>query len=889
MRKKVLLVVAFLMLVMLIFAATAEARWAYKDATGQLCYYINVSQSTTGSDSSAWYDVAVLNFSKNQTFWNGTLRTQHIADGKNISQFQFAANSSHVFVFVPVVDSLSAFQLDQYCTYTGDANMSDIREVAPYNLAFDNNISTLTAQNTSPYTIIQNPDGSFNLSSAGIAGFKDTSVPSIQQNMKLWVKMKRINSNTTANSNSSLGAFSSSTAINISGSGIGVYEDNISWGWYDADSNLLAVDNNWHIYQINGTISSGSSDSGIVFDDQYNRQAGTTAAHPSDWGNLAFTYPMYVRNGSAQFDWGIAFDQLTPTWNVFNNTYDFINPNISIISPIWESKIGSSDAALMQVQYLQAFDNCTINIQGAPVLFYSPVAQNQISTDTINNSQIATGENEIKVSCFSGGVESHRYWYFTKEGASAESLFQTAFGFSLSAMGCSNSVITQLNNCTEAYNLTQVYPFAAVVCPNINTTLNYSCIGNGMDNDTKNNFTIFFRPASWDYDHNEAVQHIGADFHFAGIQLPGRFELYSPTQFMYIPAQNKPRDCEIFFSSSSTGCSWWQGFVLNNASVIVSDDKNNWFQTGGTGIEQFNINFSQTVINVNLIQLVNQTGDVFASGIFTRHSCFVNGTSGTFVINMRNTQPQSYVITVLGSSPFTISFMAAALSQEINTTGVTDVFVSNQNGTLCSFNDDSTIFLPFSIPGINIEGHTIIIYIGILFGVILSSITPLALFIPFILNDAYQILNVTQIALIGIFAIVAGFVNNSYANDRGLKHMVMIICIVAAYLVSLSAYQGPLGIDLVGYSGMVTSLTTISNQSSIGDLAVGVASFLVNFFLFIIGIPYNFMQLIYTLLALVSPALHAQLGVFKDFIAVGMTVYFYLKIYEIGRNVFRSV
>jgi hypothetical protein len=889
-------IVIMMMAMLLIPAASATFRWQYENAEGQVCYNINGSASQTGLLDSSWYSVAFLNITLNQSFWSDTLRSYHPASDTNLSQFSFAQNATNVFVLVPIADSFSGGVAQAYCTYAGDENLSDIRNVSPYNLGFDGSLSSLTAENNSAYTAVQNPDGTWNVSAANAVGFKDLTTPSTKETLiEMWVKAKKISSNTTSGSNSAIGIFSGNSTLNSSGVGIGVFEDNMSHGWFSVDSAIGgAVDNEWHIYRSSGATNSGAAtDDGYVFNESMSRQGTTSINYPSTFGFLNRIYPLYIRNASATFDWGLAFRADTGATPLFasNVTYDFINPNISILSPEWESVISSEDAAVMSVQYLQAFDNCTISIEGTDVLFYSGISSGQITTDIINNSQITTGENEIIVSCRdSSNAETHRYWYFSKEGVLASDLFMQAFNIDLNNQGCPANILTALDDaCIEAYNLTQIYPFGAVVCYNLNVTgRDYSCI-NEFDNRTKNNYTLFWSPSSWDYDSDEAIQHIGATFYTSGSKINGRIELYNPTKFMYIPAQTKPRDCEIYYSSSTTGCSWWEGFVVNNASVIISDKNNNWFQSGGTGIEDFNINFSQSVINVNVISILNQTPGFFPDGIFLRKSCRLQ--NGSWNIDMVNTLAQTYTLTIIGNTSLpSFTVVAASLSQEINVTNISSITLSNQNGTLCTYNSGDTIFLPFSMPELAIDGYYIILWAGLLFSVVLSAITPFALFIPFILNDTYQLLDPYQIGLIGVFCIVAGFANNAFSMQRSLKHLILVVCIVIGYLVTLGDYsQSALGINLIGYSSSVESLTGLMTTNSPGEFAFGLVTFIVNFGIFIIFLPANFIFLMMQLLPLVSPVLASQVGIFAPYLAIGFMAYFYLKLYEILSKQFPGV
>ena len=876
---------------LLLLVVPLNARWQYPNAEASVCFDVNSTVASTGSAANNWYNVILATVPLNDTFWNNNLRAYHNASSDDEYLFYYAHNTTNAFFMLPVVDSLSANELDRYCIYSGDADYNSIYNVAPYHLGFDTqtDFSTLSELTIGSHTETWN--GTYvtiaTTGTSGGVGYHNPSAPMSYGDMFLMTKAKRISGN-TSDTTSRFGIFAgASTSLTASAWSIGIRGENISHGWPLTSEDILPYNDNYNIYRSGAPRGSGTKYAAVYNENRTVLGSDTSSYSSTLFGVIGLTQLAHVRNASAEFDWSIAakYHDQTNDWAVWNTTYDFINSNISVLAPSWNNLFTADDSVQLRVQYIGGFDYCNLSLNGVNFKNYSSIAPSGITTDILDNTLMSIGDNEIIINCSLGGVASHRYWYFTKTGTSAEDLFENAFNISISSL-CAPSVINALSVCDEYYKLNTYYNFSAVSCQGLDMGEDYSCLN--LTNRTKNGYTLFWSPSNWSYDSSEDIPHMGAIFYYSNSPIQTRIELYDKDKFMFVPAQNKSRDCEIYYSSTTGGCSYWNGFTVNDRHVLISDNKNNWFIAGTSGITDYNITYSQLVVPTNVLQVTGDEGsELFAGGIFTRANCRLVNTS--FMINMLNTLQQQYTVTVLGNSSFAYTLTSAQLSDNISTTGVTRITVTSDNKTMCEYNAGQLLFMPFSIPGIGIDGMQILVWVVLLFATILSAIIPFGMFIVVIINDVYSLLNPFQIALIAVFAIIAGLVNNVYNMDRGIKHIIIIVAIVAAYLSALSEYETELGLTFSNYINMITQFRELANSTSLWDFTFNLFGFIINLFVLIITLPAQFINLIYDLLYILSPTMFSVAQPFREIMITGFMIYFYLKAYEVISKQFRNI
>jgi len=847
-------------ILLLLFAFSMAVDWEDISSSERACFNVTDTSGSAYDKASyqPWtiFDVAVP---KNGSVWNGSL------NAIDTDIFMYAENATHAFLFIPAMDAAGP---QEYCVYLGGEDQQELSGVGYY--YYDSAQGSWTSSGSVSF------GSEMNVSSTGSQSYA-----------------RRLTSTT---------AFQQYAKIRTAGLASGGY---VSFGSYDSDTaskNLYSLNMNetgsWFSYDnnlYNGTVgeslilkrmgtSNQASIRGGIYDTSGSLLAeafrGSLSAHnptrtlvQADDGQVLADWILMGRTGAYTENYSVS----TPVW-------DRMDGNISITAPSSSVIYEALDAVTYSAAVAKAYDNCTIYSGSTEIDVFTSLVPGQVMNGIIEAAGHSTGENWLTVSCYDSGTETHAYKPFTVAGAEAASLFSYAFGFDISA--CPSATVGALDACDDAHNISYPYPFAMVACYGLNMSANYSCLS-AYSNYTKNNYTIFFAPSTFSYATASQVEHVGALFLYGGAKITPKVEVFSPVKFIYIPAQNKSRDCGVYYNSTTGGCSWWEGFVVNNASVYIADDDDNWFTAAGPGIEQFNINWSQKYEPYSVVPVFNGSDVLFPNGIYTRLNCYER--DGYFIINARNTQVHTFTISVTGNSSYFQQVSTSLLFQNISLNGTTAISLSDEDSTLCAYNGEARLFLPFSMPDLDIDGYGIIPWVALLFSVILSAIVPFALFIAFIINDTYSIISVSQMATLAVFAIIGGFVNNSFSQERSTKHLIVIVCLAVGYISVISEYQDDAGIDLSAYVGILDSMKALMDSNSLWDFTTGLVTFVVQLFMLIFTLPALFVLLVYQLVGVISPPIANAAAGFVGYIALAFMAYFYLKAYEVITNRFRNV
>jgi hypothetical protein len=659
----------------------------------------------------------------------------------------------------------------------------------------------------------------------------------------------------------------------------------MSLGWYTEYHNITSLDTDWHILRL-ATDRGDDAEYWIYntsFYEEFNGADGSVNSQ-NGWPDRAA--PAYVRDAVAQYDWGVAYRSQTSGYAFYttNVSYDIQDENITIVTPSVGSIYTLDDAVILRVSYAADYNNCSYYVNGVYHTNYTGLGPGDTTADVIGTDDLTIGANNISVQCDNNA--SMRYTFFTRAGSDAGELFDDAFGIDIGSL-CSSDILSELGGCIESYNLTEYYDFAAVVCTGVNTTKDYSCLG--VTNYTKNGYTIFYSPSNWTYDDDEDIQHIGAIFNYGGADIETRIEIYDDDKFMYSPAQDKLRDCDIYYTSTSY-CSFWAGFVVNDRHVIISDRNGDWYIAGAAGYPDYDESYAANVtIPVTAIPIVSSEDvEYIPGGVYIRHNCY--RTDDDYMINIRNTIVKSFTVTVTGNTSYEYSTNTSYLQDNISLAGIEAISVSDGNNTLCSINaSQTTLFLPFSIPSISIDGYMILVWILMILMTILSAIVPFALFIPLMINDTYQLLNISQMAILILFAVMGGLINNSYSMERGIKHIVILVGVVVAYLSVLAEYDDQLGIDLSVYESLLEDFEGLVNANTLWDFVFSLFSFIIDLFTLLLTLPLLLVDLIGELLGVLSAPLHDVAMPFLNAMKVVFVLFLVIKGYEVISNKFKGV
>lgn len=888
-----------LLAMMLLMPLLLAFNWSDGTSTDRVCFDVYGSGTIYPKNSTnpSWtiFDVAVL---KNGSFWNTNLY------GDGFYFFKYSENASHVFLAIP---ALNATNTQHYCIYSGGDLDSDRLDTEVSYRYYNDSKGSWVGSGCNPYWGDNLSVNSTN-TTCRISRAMGTTTSDF-----LYAKVKLNFTTIGSSSYFAVGMSSSNTscthcfrmnstkwwAIGSSGT-VPVYRDNAS----EDRIVKIAVSNTTGL---NVTVFSGNMT-------YLGNNTTTTASSNNNYFNL-YPYEPVAQSVNGSMDWMFAGKVSALTYYSYasSEVFDSQDTNISFVAPPWGTTYNEEDTVLVAVRFYNTFDTCNLSLNGVVIDTYSPLA-GSVEETSFPMTNATVGDNELLVNCSLAGEQHYRYNLIGKLGSSSDDVFNLAFGFTPADASCAPAVQLELLKCDEGYNLSTRTDFAAVICPNANFSLNYTClnISAPIAGVNKNGTVIFFRPESYIYPNlggqpNLSIEHIGANFiRYGGYFVPG-IEIISTNYnatghgyFVYIPAQLKDRDCNVNFSSGANlVCSWGNGFIINTGDIIVSDRENRWFTAGGFDIvTPFTSSISMQTPPTSVYPITQEGSDIFAEGIYTRLGCFVDVRNESLVINIHNTVKQNYSIYILSSSGITNTTndptYAYSYDRVVNMTGLEQVIVYDSSGDpLCMYNDPN-LFLPVNLPLPDMvpAGYTILLWAMMIFMVVLTAMVPFAMILVVIWNDVYQLLNMSEVSIIVVITVFFGFVNASFNMERGLKHMLVIVCIAAGYLSLVSTYASDAGIStsiFEPFDNLVLSFGSMVHPDSIGNWVTGSIDFIVAIFQLIFTLPAMVIEFVYILLNLVSwPIWNAALPL-KAYLIVGFVLYFYIKAYEVIANRFRPV
>jgi len=836
---------------LIILSLSFASDWLYPDASGKVCFNVTSDGYMYGSLANTYYEAPIIQIYNNNSFTDNSMRLSYYSS--SLPLYKLYDNGNYSYLIFNAMNNTPIASKEPFCIYSGG---NDFRSVTPF--------SSYLYDSSGMTRVMSKLEYSNSLSGVGV---------------------------TTSWCGQSL-------------FGMGGYSNTI-----DVICNSTSCDSN--------SIGNISNKYVIAKYDYYTNHYGNCDHYPTivfPYGsrefllshtNQSIIYSNYTANvinygdiisidtgsSNAVVDWSIrsSISVLGQNYSLVGATsYDFRDMNIHIVSPAWGGSYTVNDVIPYIITYSSTYDNCSLTLNSVNILNITTVTSATTTTGYLYNSLI--GSNDLKMSCYKGGNETHNYATYYVSSVGVENVFVQGLGVDVGAV-CSGSVITALSGCNEYYKLYTSSNFGAVVCKGLNLSMNYSCIGTSSF--TKNNYTIFYTPSYWIYPTGMEMQHMGATFYYNSLKLSGGIELLPNNQFIYLPAQNKSRDCGIYYLSTNY-CSWGGisvgddgGVILNNGSIYIADKSNTWFTTAGLGLDIYNENISQIVVN-EVVVPVNQGGKISDFGFYTRTSCIVSNDS--FNVNIQNTMVRNFVITVLGNNSYSFSFNSSALNIIVPLNGTTYVTIYDGSQTLCEYDGSTTIFLPaiFRLPFDEGFGGFFPKVI-LLMTVVLSTIIPYALFGTFIFNDLYHVIPLSYVGVLTIFAVIGGLVNNIQQFERGIKHMILLLAIVVAYIVTLAPLQTSFHFDISVYTSLMNDFRNIMFATDLYSFSLGIFTFIVDLFLKLIFLPVTLIGLIYDLMLIISPTLFTSFVSFKSYLECGAMLYFYLKSYEVIANRFRIV
>lgn len=847
---------AILSAVLLIAISMSFAAWDVQAAEGKLCFNVSTPTTVYNIVNHSYFTVLDVTVERNSSFWNHA--TQGYASS-NFHIFPYAHNATSVKLFMP---AQYPDKNHRYCLYSGASNLTDITEVGyiagdgsdwtGWNLI---NNTRVYINTTSEYT---------NFSASGGAGkyaYYYRIAPVVPTYNMIAARFTSV-----LDSASYVGAFGYDSAATTMLKG--AYGR--TGAMYTYGTALYATTPDDIVYVTKHNANSvqstmwGPNGSFVAAAD------GAGAAHSPRYILAGISVPSLTES-KLQLDWIIS-GQLSAhgqNFTVSALSYEFQDPNITIVSPAWESTYSDSDTINLIVNFAGSYDNCTFYVDGtADSVTTSPGAQ-YIST----LSTWSYGLNELNVSCNASGVNTHRYSYFYVQSSGAGDLFEDAFGFDISA--CPSATQQALGDaCIEHYNITDYREFGAVVCRGLNMTPDYACLVS-ISNYTKNGYTIYYSPSWWSYPTSLRANHTGALFYYNGKPENVKMELFMNDSFVYLPAQDKPNDCNVYGPDASD-CSYGYGFITRNDTVYVATSLNEWYTAAAPGGELD----PEDVISVPLLPVYLSEYAYTSPGIFTRMTCYE--ANGTYTVRVTNTLQQSFIAYVYGTGAFAAASTGYSLEMDIPVYNDTDVVIYANGERVCQYAGQDNLFLPISFSWLGDGMMSIVPKLALVFAAVLGALIPYSLFIFFILNDITGLLEPQDLLLVGGLALVGGVVNAAFMRGKGLKSMLLLFGVSTGFLLAVARFGFG---DYTPITGVVTSFDALFSGNSMDTFNLGnVLGIIGGIFILVLTLPAVVIDLVYSLIELISPAAAASLAPIKTALVVGALMYFYVKAYEVITN-----
>jgi len=248
------------------------------------------------------------------------------------------------------------------------------------------------------------------------------------------------------------------------------------------------------------------------------------------------------------------------------------------------------------------------------------------------------------------------------------------------------------------------------------------------------------------------------------------------------------------------------------------------------------------------------------------------------------------------------SFSASEFHAVKNLTNFTKYELKTNGKLRCSFDVNSkSIFGIQLFPGTNnywrssqggvVKQIVVVPFFLAVTGV--SLLNPFAIVFNIAVNDWFQVLPPDTLAFMIILTGIMSVMIN-WQGERSLKTLVIYLLLGGTYLLyihSLAPFAGPETSEL---ENVIQSFRTLfgnvkTDIDIITIITYIIPLFLINFVLLILKLPAIVVNLIFVSLGQIFPQGIAYFGIFEAPLIVSAYAFILLKLYEIGRNMFRQV
>lgn len=175
----------------------------------------------------------------------------------------------------------------------------------------------------------------------------------------------------------------------------------------------------------------------------------------------------------------------------------------------------------------------------------------------------------------------------------------------------------------------------------------------------------------------------------------------------------------------------------------------------------------------------------------------------------------------------------------------------------------------------------------------LSFLNPFIFVFNFALNDMFNFISTTNMffftAISGIFSIMF-----NWQGERSLKTLVIFFLLGGTYVIYVHGLSPYANAQFDELNNLIESFNTLFRgiQDDIGIIqiiTIIIPTFLIDFVLLLLKLPAIIISLILASIGQVAPPLASFIGIFEPALVIGAYAFILLKMYEIGRNMFRPI
>lgn len=277
-----------------------------------------------------------------------------------------------------------------------------------------------------------------------------------------------------------------------------------------------------------------------------------------------------------------------------------------------------------------------------------------------------------------------------------------------------------------------------------------------------------------------------------------------------------------------------------------------------------------------------------------------NENNGIYAIRMNLTESADFLTTITYTNATVVfdNATGSSYSFDINTTEVAQINHTINGRQFCAWDNRTSWFdIPkFVYPDGQENNTNKLLGLPLMMGAIgLSTITPFAFTMVFVINDYFGITSMNNIALLGIMVAVITSVAGWW-GERNLKTLLIFVIISAAMLGGIILNSTVTGVST--WSSYTTTLGDDieelrvkfdNNNFDLLAIAQALPTFFVDLLGFILNIPSFLFNMLLELLMGVNPIIGSKFSTFNTMINVIAWVFIALKGYEIVKNTFRSI